>query len=109
MLITLTWPGVVSAVMLNVEKVASNAEDKVQISVYLDYDSTDGAKEVTDLAGQTSANASYPKIDDLIKAIDGVTSSTYSSKDQELKKLQKTSSDIYKSLEGDAIPLQDVY
>ena len=81
MFITLTLLGVVSAVLLNVEKVASNAEDKVQISVYLDYDSTDGAKEVTDLAGQTSANANY----------------------------QKTSPDTFKSLEGDANPLQDVY
>lgn len=109
MFITLTLLGVVSAVLLNVEKVASNAEDKVQISVYLDYDSTDGAKEVTDLAGQTSANANYHKIYNQIKAIDGVKSITYSSKDQELKKLQKTSPDTFKSLEGDANPLQDVY
>ena len=109
MFITLTLLGVVSAVLLNVEKVASNAEDKVQISVYLDYDSTDGAKEVTDLAGQTSANANYHKIYNQIKAIDGVKSITYSSKDQEFKKLQKTSPDTFKSLEGDANPLQDVY
>ncbi|MCS4487824.1 permease-like cell division protein FtsX [Streptococcus sciuri] len=109
MVITLALLGVVSAVLLNVEKVASNVENKVQISVYLNYDSTDGAKEITDLSGQTGANPNYHKIYNQIKKIDGVKSITYSSKDQELKKLQKTSPDTFKSLEGDANPLQDVY
>ncbi|MFS1663751.1 permease-like cell division protein FtsX [Streptococcus sp. zg-JUN1979] len=109
MVITLTLLGAVSAVLLNMEKTASSVEEKVQIRVYLDFTSTDGQEQVTDLTGASVTNNDYHKIYDQIASIKGVKSISYSSKDDELKKLQETNPDTYTSLEGDGNPLSDVY
>lgn len=107
--ITLTLVGVFVAVLLNVERIATGIENNIQINVYLDVDSTDSSETTTNEAGETVANDSYHQVYDQISKISGVESVTYSSKDEQLKKLQQTYGDDWSLFDGDSNPLQDVY
>ncbi|ALT80555.1 MULTISPECIES: permease-like cell division protein FtsX [Streptococcus] len=107
--ITLTLVGVFVAVLLNVERIATGIENNIQINVYLDVDSTDNSETTTNEAGETVANDSYHQVYDQISKISGVKSVTYSSKDEQLKKLQQTYGDDWSLFDGDSNPLQDVY
>lgn len=107
--ITLTLVGVFAAVLLNVERIATGIENNIQINVYLDVDSTDNSETTTNEAGETVANDSYHQVYDQISKISGVKSVTYSSKDEQLKKLQQTYGDDWSLFDGDSNPLQDVY
>lgn len=107
--ITLTLVGVFAAVLLNVERIATGIENNIQINVYLDVDSTDSSETTTNEAGETVANDSYHQVYDQISKVSGVESVTYSSKDEQLKKLQQTYGDDWSLFDGDSNPLQDVY
>ena len=107
--ITLTLVGVFVAVLLNVERIATGIENNIQINVYLDVDSKDSSETTTNEAGETVANDSYHQVYDQISKISGVKSVTYSSKDEQLKKLQQTYGDDWSLFDGDSNPLQDVY
>lgn len=107
--ITLTLVGVFVAVLLNVERIATGIENNIQINVYLDVDSTDNSETTTNEAGETVANDSYHQVYDQISKISGAKSVTYSSKDEQLKKLQQTYGDDWSLFDGDSNPLQDVY
>lgn len=107
--ITLTLVGVFVAVLLNVERIATGIENNIQINVYLDVDSTDSSETTTNEAGETVANDSYHQVYDQISKVSGVESVTYSSKDEQLKKLQQTYGDDWSLFDGDSNPLQDVY
>ena len=107
--ITLTLVGVFAAVLLNVERIATGIENNIQINVYLDVDSTDNSETTTNEAGETVANDSYHQVYDQISKISGVKSVTYSSKDEQLKKLQQTYGDDWSLFDGDSNPLQDIY
>lgn len=107
--ITLTLVGVFAAVLLNVERIATGIENNIQINVYLDVDSTDSSEKTTNEAGETVANDSYHQVYDQISKVSGVESVTYSSKDEQLEKLQQTYGDDWSLFDGDSNPLQDVY
>ena len=107
--ITLTLVGVFAAVLLNVERLASGIENNIQINVYLDVDSTDNSETKTNEAGETVSNDAYHQAYDQINKISGVKKVTYSSKDEQLAKLQETYGDDWKLFDGDSNPLQDVY
>ena len=107
--ITLTLVGVFAAVLLNVERLASGIENNIQINVYLDVDSTDNFETKTNEAGETVSNDAYHQVYDQINNISGVKKVTYSSKDEQLAKLQETYGDDWKLFDGDSNPLQDVY
>lgn len=107
--ITLTLVGVFAAVLLNVERLASGIENNIQINVYLDVDSTDNSETKTNEAGETVSNDAYHQVYDQINKISGVKKVTYSSKDEQLAKLQETYGDDWKLFDGDSNPLQDVY
>lgn len=66
-------------------------------------------RTTTNEAGETVANDSYHQVYDQISKISGVESVTYSSKDEQLKKLQQTYGDDWSLFDGDSNPLQDVY
>lgn len=107
--ITLTLVGVFAAVLLNVERIATGIENNIQINVYLDVDSTDSSETTTNEAGETVANDSYHQVYNQISKVSGVESVTYSSKDEQLEKLQQTYGDDWSLFDGDSNPLQDVY
>ncbi len=107
--ITLTLVGVFVAVLLNVERIATGIENNIQINVYLDVDSTDSSETTTNEVGETVTNDSYHQVYDQISKVSGVESVTYSSKDEQLKKLQQTYGDDWSLFDGDSNPLQDVY
>lgn len=107
--ITLTLVGVFAAVLLNVERIATGIENNIQINVYLDVDSTDSSETTTSEAGETVANDSYHQVYNQISKVSGVESVTYSSKDEQLEKLQQTYGDDWSLFDGDSNPLQDVY
>lgn len=107
--ITLTLVGVFAAVLLNVERIATGIENNIQINVYLDVDSTDSSETTTNEAGETVANDSYHQVYDQISKVSGVESVTYSSKDEQLEKLQQTYGEDWSLFDGDSNPLQDVY
>ena len=107
--ITLTLVGVFAAVLLNVERIATGIENNIQINVYLDVDSTDSSETKTNEVGETVTNDSYHQVYDQISKVSGVESVTYSSKDEQLEKLQQTYGDDWSLFDGDSNPLQDVY
>lgn len=107
--ITLTLVGVFAAVLLNVERIATGIENNIQINVYLDVDSTDSSETTTNEVGETVTNDSYHQVYDQISKVSGVESVTYSSKDEQLEKLQQTYGDDWSLFDGDSNPLQDVY
>jgi len=107
--LTLTLVGIFTAVLLNVERIASGIENNIHINVYLQVDSTDNSETITNIAGETTINDSYHGVYDKISAVSGVNSVTFSSKDEQLAKLQETYGDDWTLFDGDSNPLQDVY
>ena len=98
-----------AAVLLNVERIATGIENNIQINVYLDVDSTDSSETTTNEVGETVTNDSYHQVYDQISKVSGVESVTYSSKDEQLEKLQEAYGDDWTLFDGDSNPLQDVY
>ena len=107
--ITLTLVGVFAAVLLNVERIATGIENNIQINVYLDVDSTDSSETTTNEVGETVTNDTYHQVYDQISKVSGVESVTYSSKDEQLEKLQEAYGDDWTLFDGDSNPLQDFY
>ena len=56
--LTLTLVGIFTAVLLNVERIASGIENNIHINVYLQVDSTDNSETITNIAGETTINDS---------------------------------------------------
>lgn len=107
--ITLTLVGIFAATLLNIQRVASGVQNNIQINTYLQVDSTDPKKVVKDVTGKEVDNKDYHKIFDQIKAIKGVERIIFSSKDEQLKKLQSTMGDVWELYDKDTNPLQDIY
>ncbi|GAB6695522.1 permease-like cell division protein FtsX [Streptococcus uberis] len=107
--ITLTLVGIFAATLLNIDRVASGVQNNIRINTYLPVDSTDTAKVVQTVEGKQVDNEKYHKIYDNIKKIKGVDKIIFSSKDEQLKKLQDTMGDIWKMYGQDTNPLQDIY
>lgn len=107
--VTLTLVGIFAAILLNTEKLARGIEENIQINVFMQVDVHDQNTEVKNDVGQMVNNENYQAIQKAIQAIDGVESVTFSSKEEELKKLQERMGDSWKLFDGDANPLSDVY
>lgn len=107
--ITLTLVGIFAATLLNVQRVASGVQNNIQINTYLEVDSTDTAKVVQNTAGKQVKNDKYHEVYDQILDIPSVNKVTFSSKDEQLKKLQDTMGDVWKMYDKDTNPLQDIY
>ncbi|AUT05651.1 permease-like cell division protein FtsX [Streptococcus parauberis] len=107
--ITLTLVGIFAATLLNIQRVASGVQNNIQINTYLDVDSTDTAKIIQNTVGKQVKNDKYHEIYDQIVQVPGVNKVTFSSKDEQLKKLQDTMGDVWKMYDKDTNPLQDIY
>ncbi|MFC5630516.1 MULTISPECIES: permease-like cell division protein FtsX [Streptococcus] len=107
--VTLTLVGIFAAVLLNTEKLARGIEENIQINVFLRVDTYDQDKEVKNDVGQMVPNENYQVVQKAIEVIQGVDTVTFSSKEQELKKLQERMGDAWRMFDGDANPLSDVY
>lgn len=107
--ITLTLVAVFSMVLINSEKLAKGIASNVEISAYLQVDSTDGNETIINTDGQTVVNTNYHKVYDTIKKLDHVTKVTYSSKDEQLEKLQSVYGDTWNLYDSGSNPLLDVY
>ncbi|OBZ01906.1 cell division protein FtsX [Streptococcus dysgalactiae subsp. equisimilis] len=107
--VTLTLVGVFAATLLNIQRVASGVENNIQINTYLQVDSTDAAKVVQNTAGEQVDNENYHKVYDQIAQLKRVQKITFSSKDEQLKKLQDTLGDVWDMYDEDTNPLQDIY
>lgn len=107
--ITLTLVGIFAATLLNIDRVASGVQNNIRINTYLPVDSTDTAKVVQTVEGKQVDNEKYHKIYDNIKKIKGVDKIIFSSKDEQLEKLQDTMGDVWKMYDQDTNPLQDIY
>lgn len=92
--ITLTLVGVFMAVIMNATKLAEDIEGNVDVSVFVDIGTNE--KDMKNLEKQ-------------LKEIDHVKSVKFSSKDQELKKIQDAMGNSWSLFEGDNNPLYDVY
>ncbi|HFI0253822.1 TPA: permease-like cell division protein FtsX [Streptococcus suis] len=107
--ITLAMVGLFASVILNTAKLASDLEHNVRINVYLRANSTDQAETIVNEAGETVANPDFQKVYNQITALPNVQTVTYSSKDEQLKKLTDTLGETWNLFQGDANPLYDVY
>lgn len=107
--ITLTLVAVFSMVLINSEKLAKGIASNVEISAYLQVDSTDANETIINTDGQTVVNTNYHKVYDAIKKLDHVTKVTYSSKDEQLEKLQSVYGDTWNLYDSGSNPLLDVY
>lgn len=107
--ITLTLVGLFAAVLLNTERLARGIEENIQINVFLRVDTYDQDKEVKNDIGQLVPNENYQSVQKAIEALPDVDTVTFSSKEEELQKLQDRLGKSWKLFEGDANPLSDVY
>ncbi|HEM3577353.1 permease-like cell division protein FtsX [Streptococcus suis] len=107
--ITLAMVGLFASVILNTAKLASDLEHNVRINVYLRANSTDQAETIVNEAGETVANPDFQKVYNQITALPNVQTVTYSSKDEQLKKLTDTLGETWNLFQGDANPLYDAY
>lgn len=107
--ITLAMVGLFASVILNTAKLASDLEQNVRINVYLRANSTDQAETIINEAGETVANPDFNKVYNQITALPNVQTVTYSSKDEQLKKLTDTLGETWNLFQGDANPLYDAY
>lgn len=105
----LTLVALFSMVLMNTQRIAEGIENNIQINTYLPVDSTDSQETVINADGQKVVNENYHKIFEEIKKLKNVDSITFSSKDEQLKKLQDTYGDDWKLYDGDSNPLSDVY
>jgi len=92
--VTLTLVGIFLGVILNVAKIADDIKDNVDVSVFIDIGTPE--KEVKELGEK-------------LKDIDGVKDVTFSSKQNEYKKLVDKLGDTWKLFGEDENPLYDVY
>ena len=109
--ITLVLVGVFLAVILNTTKLASDLDNNVRVSTFLELGVHDDSKEIVDANDQSKkvANPDYHKIEKAIKAVPHVSKVTYSSKENELEKLTKSLGNTWNMFKGDSNPLYDVY
>ncbi|MGO3732280.1 MAG: permease-like cell division protein FtsX [Vagococcus sp.] len=92
--VTLTLVGIFLGVILNVTKVAEDINKNVDVSVFVDFGTS---KEDMDKLGED------------LKKIPNVSDVTFSSKQNEYKKLTDKLGDTWKLFDGDDNPLYDVY
>mgnify|MGYP001075407054 CR=1 FL=1 len=92
--ITLTMAGIFLAVIMNATKLAQDVEGNVEVTVFVDIGTKD--KELKELKSELQD----------IKHVDKVS---FSSKQDQLKKLQAQMGDAWDLFEGDSNPLYDVY
>lgn len=107
-MITLSLVGIFASVILNATKLTQDVENNVRINVFLQADTHDNSQKIT-VEGEERDNENYHKIYDQLTAVPNVSKVTFSSKEEQLDRLQKTMGDDWKLFDGDANPLYDAY
>ncbi|MGT2846315.1 permease-like cell division protein FtsX [Streptococcus massiliensis] len=107
-MITLTLVGIFVSVILNTTKLASDIQKNVRVVVYLRADTADNSKTIVK-DGVEGPNENYHKIYDALNKLSDVDKVTFSSKEEQLKKLTEVMGDDWKLFGGDANPLYDAY
>jgi cell division transport system permease protein len=92
--ITLTLAGVFLAVIFNATKLASDIEKNVEVTVFVDMGTNKSDRKA---------------LENNLEDLDHVKKVTFSSQEQELKKIQKAMGNAWSLFEGDSNPLYDVY
>lgn len=92
--ITLTLVGVFLGVILNATKLAEDIRKNVDVSVFVDI----GTEQ-----------AEMDTLEEELKALPNVSEVKFSSRDDELKKIQDAMGDSWNLFEGDSNPLYNVY
>ena len=92
--ITLVLVGIFMAVIFNATKLAKDIEENVTVSVFVDIGTN---------------KQEMKTLEKKLKALPKVETISYSSKDQQLKKIQEQMGDAWNLFEGDSNPLYDVY
>ena len=92
--VTLLLVGIFLSAVFNINKISNDIESDVRVRVSIQKDTTKKERE---------------KLGTQIKKINGVDTLTFSSKENELKKLVKVYGDSFAMLGGDANPLMDMY
>lgn len=92
--ITLTLVGIFLAVIMNATKLAEDIRENVDVSVFVDIGTS-----------QKDVDA----LEENLESIKHVKTVRFSSKDNELKKIQDAMGDSWSLFEGDSNPLYDVY
>lgn len=107
-MITLSLVAIFASVILNATKLTQDVENNVRINVFLQVDTHDDSQKIT-VEGQERDNENYHKIYDQLASLSDVKKVTFSSKEEQLKRLQETMGEDWKLFEGDANPLYDAY
>ena len=107
-MITLGLVAIFVSVILNTAKLATDIENNVRVMVYMRPDTADNEETITK-EGQTVKNEDYHKVYDALNKMSNVKSVTFSSKQEQLKKLTEVMGKDWKLFEGDANPLYDAY
>ena len=107
-MITLTLVALFASVIFNTAKLATDIENNVRVVVYLRKDVADNS-ETIEKEGQTVTNNNYHQVYNTLKNMSTVKSVTFSSKEEQYKKLTETMGDNWKIFDGDANPLYDAY
>ena len=107
--VMLALVGLFVGVLVNTSKLTNDIENKVTINTYLATSTADNSQTIKNDQGQEVPNTEYQKIKTELVQIDGVKSVTWSSKDEQLKKLVKTMGKSWENISGDANPLHDTY
>lgn len=92
--ITLTLAGVFLAIIMNATKLAEDVEGNVDVTVFVDIGTSE--KDLKDLKGELADISHVEKVQ-------------FSSKEDQLKKIQSALGDAWDLFEGDNNPLYDVY
>lgn len=107
--VMLALVGLFVGVLVNTSKLTNDIENKVTINTYLATSTADNSQTIKNDQGQEVPNTEYQKIKTELVQIEGVKSVTWSSKDEQLKKLVKTMGKSWENISGDANPLHDTY
>ena len=107
-MITLGLVAIFVSVILNTAKLATDIENNVRVMVYMRPDTADNKETITK-EGQKVKNEDYHKVYDALNKMANVKSVTFSSKEEQLKKLTEVMGKDWKLFEGDANPLHDAY
>jgi cell division transport system permease protein len=92
--ITLILAGIFLAIIMNITKVASDIENDVNVTVFIDIGT--GKEEIAVLKKE-------------IKKVNHVKNINFSGKDDQLKNIQSTLGDAWKLFQGDSNPLYDTF
>lgn len=107
--ITLILVGAFLSIIQNTSKLASDIENNVTVTVFVNVGFDDNSEKIKDDEGKEVDNPNYHKLKDALEKLDDVESVTFSSKNDQLEKIIDVMGSSFQLFSGDANPLYDVY